>query len=112
MSKRTKKACMTARFGPRYGVSVRRRVLEVEVKQRGRHTCPRCAAKALSRMSTSIWECRKCGHKYAGGAYYPETAVKRTSERAIRDAIEGKKVREEEEATGPRKGARTFRQPR
>lgn len=114
MSKRTKKASMTGKYGPRYGVSIRRRVLEVEVRQRGRHTCPKCAAKALSRTSTSIWECRKCGHKYAGGAYYPETPVFKIVERAIRDAVEGK-VRGEEEAraaearkaakAAPKKGA-------
>ncbi|HEV8359470.1 MAG TPA: 50S ribosomal protein L37ae [Candidatus Thermoplasmatota archaeon] len=97
MSKRTKKASMTGRFGPRYGVSIRRRVLEVETRQRGRHICPKCAAKALSRTSTGIWECRKCAHKYAGGAYFPETVVHKTTERAIRDALEGKTRREEEE---------------
>ena len=110
MSKRTKKASMTGRYGPRYGVSIRRRVLEVETRQRGRHTCPKCAAKALSRTSTSIWECLKCGHKYAGGAYFPETAVHRTVDRAIRDAVEGK-VRSEEEqrATEARKADREAR---
>lgn len=97
MSKRTKKVSMTGRFGPRYGVSIRRRVLEVETRMRGRHICPKCAAKALSRVSTSIWECRKCSYKYAGGAYYPETAVHKTVERAIRDAVEGKVRGEEEE---------------
>jgi large subunit ribosomal protein L37Ae len=107
MSKRTKKASMTGRFGPRYGVSIRRRVLEVEVRQRGRHACPKCAAIALSRTSTSIWECRKCGYKYAGGAYYPETPVHKITERAIRDAIEGKTRREEEErATEARAAAK------
>lgn len=98
---------MTGRFGARYGVSVRRRVLEVELRQRGRHPCPRCGARALRRTSTSIWECRRCGHKYAGGAYYPETAAHKTVERAIRDAIEGKVRREEEErAEAERQAAR------
>ncbi|MCA1812522.1 MAG: 50S ribosomal protein L37ae [Halobacteriales archaeon] len=110
MSKRTKKASMTGRYGPRYGVSIRRRVLEVETRQRGRHTCPRCAAKALSRTSTGIWSCRKCGHTYAGGAYFPETAQHKTSERAIRDAVEGKVRKEEEQAqTEARAQARAAR---
>jgi large subunit ribosomal protein L37Ae len=111
MSKRTKKVSMVGRFGPRYGVSVRRRVLEVELRQRGRHPCPRCAARALSRTSTGIWSCRKCGHKYAGGAYFPETAVHRTVERAIRDAVEGKVRKDEEEAQAEaRKQARAARE--
>jgi large subunit ribosomal protein L37Ae len=103
MSKRTKKASMTGRFGPRYGVSIRRRVLEVETRQRGRHTCPKCAAKALQRTSTSIWECRKCGHKYAGGAYFPETAVHKLVDRAIRDAVEGRASGPEGENPAARK---------
>lgn len=108
MSKRTKKASMTGRYGPRYGVSIRRRVLEVETRQRGRHPCPKCAAKALQRVSTSLWECRKCGHKYAGGAYIPETPVFRTVDRAIRDALEGKTRGEEEaQAAEARKAAKT-----
>jgi large subunit ribosomal protein L37Ae len=113
MSKRTKKASMTGRFGPRYGVSIRRRVLEVETKQRGRHICPKCAAKALSRTSTGIWSCRKCSHKYAGGAYFPETAVYKTVERAIRDAVEGKVRKDEEDAAAEaRKQARAARESR
>lgn len=105
MSKRTKKASMTGKYGPRYGVSIRRRVLEVELRQRGRHPCPRCAARALSRVSTSIWACRKCGHKYAGGAYFPETAAFKTVDRAIRDALEGKVRREAEERAAEARAA-------
>lgn len=105
MAKRTKKTAMTARFGARYGVSIRRRVLEVELRQRGRHPCPRCAARALRRVSTGIWACRKCGHTYAGGAYVPETAVRKTVDRAIRDAIEGKVRREREERAAEARAA-------
>src|SRR5439155_67974 len=38
---------------------------------KGRHTCPRCAAISVHRKSTGVWECRRCGYVFAGGAYRP-----------------------------------------
>ena len=63
----------TRRFGARYGVSVKARVEEVEVKQRKKHVCPKCGFQKVKRVSTGIFSCTKCRHKYAGGAYYPQT---------------------------------------
>ncbi|MBW3581881.1 MAG: 50S ribosomal protein L37Ae [Euryarchaeota archaeon] len=73
MAKRTKKVGATGRYGPRYGVTARRRVLSVELRQRAKHTCPTCGDPKVRRESTSIWACRKCGHRFAGGAYVPVT---------------------------------------
>lgn len=71
MSRRTKKVRSVGRFGARYGVRIRRRVLEVEVEQKKRHQCPRCMAYAVKRRSTGVWGCRRCGLVFAGGAYRP-----------------------------------------
>ena len=71
MSRRTKKVRSVGRFAARYGVRIRRRILEVEVEQRKRHQCPRCAAYAVRRRGTGVWACRRCGHVFAGGAYRP-----------------------------------------
>ena len=68
---KTKSVGVTGRFGPRYGVSVRRRIKDVEESVRAYHTCPRCQAKRVKRVSAGIWSCRKCGLKFAGGAYKP-----------------------------------------
>jgi large subunit ribosomal protein L37Ae len=78
MSRRTKKVGAVGRFGPRYGVRIRRRILEVEVEQRKRHQCPRCAAYSVRRRGTGVWACRRCGLVFAGGAYRPvvTTAVR------------------------------------
>jgi large subunit ribosomal protein L37Ae len=73
MSKRTKKVGTSGRYSSRYGVKSRTMIREVESQQKLDHTCPRCGQKAVHRRSTSIWECKKCGNVFAGGAYLPET---------------------------------------
>jgi large subunit ribosomal protein L37Ae len=82
MARRTRKAGAVARFGPRYGVRIRRRIQEVEEGLRRRHECPRCAAIAVRRDSTGVWACRRCGYVFAGGAYRPivTTSFKREIE--------------------------------
>src|SRR2546422_7153588 len=79
MARRTRKAGIVGRFGPRYGVRIRRRVQEIEEGLKGRHTCPRCAAISVRRKSTGVWACRRCGYVFAGGAHPPRvtTSVKR-----------------------------------
>jgi len=89
MSRRTKKVGSVGRFGPRYGVRIRRRILEVEVEQRKRHQCPRCSAYSVRRKSTGVWACRRCGLVFAGGAYRPVvTTTVRTEIPAVAEAEE------------------------
>lgn len=54
---------------------------------RADHTCPECDADAVDRSGTGVWECNRCGHKFAGGTYRPETPGGRTVERSIRAAL-------------------------
>ncbi|MFW9983693.1 MAG: 50S ribosomal protein L37ae [Candidatus Odinarchaeota archaeon] len=70
---RTKKAGRAGRFGARYGVTLRQRVAKIEANMKILHKCPSCQTKAVRRLSTGIWTCRKCGHTYTGGAYVPAT---------------------------------------
>ncbi len=74
---RTKKVGPAGRFGPRYGYKIRKLVKEIEEKMRDDHECPFCGSKKVRRISTSIWECKKCGKKFAGGAYLPQTITGR-----------------------------------
>jgi len=67
----TRKSYSSARFGPRYGVRNRRRVASLESEHR--FECPKCGKKSARRISTGIFECRKCDTKFAGGAYHPST---------------------------------------
>lgn len=69
---RTKIARSTARFGARYGSTLRKRVREIEAKLRAKHKCPYClTVGSLKRKAVGIWFCRKCGKVFAGGAYTP-----------------------------------------
>ncbi len=69
MSNSAKKIGPVARFGPRYGVRIRSRILEVEKEMARAIPCPRCGATAVEREASAIWTCRHCGYKYAARAY-------------------------------------------
>lgn len=89
MARRTKKVGRTGRFGPRYGLSVRRRINAIEQAQFRDHRCPRCLTGRLKRTSTAIWACRKCAHKFAGGAYVPVASTVRREYGRRDEAPEG-----------------------
>lgn len=88
---KTKRVGSSGKFGTRYGMRVRKKWLEVDKKQRIAHECPSCKRMAVKRVSTGVWECRKCGTKFAGGAYAPSTNVAKTVDRVI------KRISQEEE---------------
>jgi len=75
------------RFGARYGRVSRKRVAEIEAEMNQDHVCPDCGTEAVDRDGTGIWECNKCGYRYTGGAYKPETPAGRTVQRSIRAAL-------------------------
>jgi large subunit ribosomal protein L37Ae len=68
---RKKKVGAAGRFGPRYGLRLRREFLKVEEKRQGWHRCPICDQERLRREGTGIWKCKYCGAKLAGPAYEP-----------------------------------------
>ena len=70
---RTKKTGSIARFGPRYGTRSKKMVARIEKLQRKKQECPYCERKTLKREAAGIWKCKKCGVKFAGGAYLPKT---------------------------------------
>ena len=72
---RTKKIGAAGRFGPRYGTKSRKLVAEIERKLGQRYKCPSCGAIKVGRISTAIWQCARCGAKFAGAAYTPTTAI-------------------------------------
>jgi len=76
------------RFGCRYGRFVRKRVAEMEAISRTLHRCPHCDVVGVKRKGTGIWECKKCGFKFAGGAYQPQTPVLKIALRTIERSIQ------------------------
>jgi len=66
----TKKVGSTGRFGVRYGLTIKQKVLAVEKKQKMKYECPSCSKAAVKRVSKGIWQCKKCNGKFAGKAFY------------------------------------------
>jgi len=69
----TQKVASTGRFGSRYGVGIRRKLLKIEPLQFQKHKCPNCGSPRVKRQSKGIFECSKCSHSFVGGSYIPQT---------------------------------------
>lgn len=80
---KTKKVGSTGRYGARYGSTIRKRVRQLEEKSKAVYKCPVCNMKALKRSGLGIWECTKCGEKFAGGAWEPNTSAGRSITRRV-----------------------------
>ena len=77
MYARTKKVGSVGRYGPRIGGKIRREVRKIEDKAK-QNRCTSCGKK-VRRIASGIWECRFCGMKFTGGAYYTVTKKRATS---------------------------------
>ena len=66
---KTKKVKAAGRFGVRYGKRVRTKISQIESIQRKKQECPFCKGIA-KRQSKGIWQCKKCGKRFAGNVYY------------------------------------------
>ena len=69
MAKRTQKAGLTARFGSRYGVSVRRRAGSALRKKSKEYTCPSCQYQKVRRKVK-----RGSGSVESAGTHSPEAS--------------------------------------
>jgi len=92
MAKRTKKVGPAGRFQARYGVRSRTQVRNIELAQRAKHVCPNCGHQKVKRVSTSIWQCDKCGIKFAGGAYHPRTESGQNVEKIMKGGISSSEI--------------------
>ena len=96
MAKRTKKVGPAGRFQARYGVKSRTILRNVERTQRVKHICPSCGHRKVKRISTSIFQCKKCDIKFAGGAYLPKTESGQNVEKMLRGGIETPDITQKE----------------
>jgi large subunit ribosomal protein L37Ae len=79
-----RKVGLAGGFGARYGTVARRQYVEIVTGLRSKHECPRCKFQTVKRWSVGVWHCRKCGFKFAGGAYTPSTKLGEIAARATR----------------------------
>ncbi len=70
MTTKSKKTKSSGRFGPRYGKTVKNRLVKIESKQRVRQKCPFCERMGVKRVSKGVWNCPKCKKKFASDTYY------------------------------------------
>ncbi len=70
MPTKLKKTKSAGRFGAKYGKAVRTKLIKVETKQKKKQKCPFCGKLGVKRVSKGIWECSKCGKKFASDTYY------------------------------------------
>ena len=64
------------RFGARYGKTTKDKFGAIEALQRQSYKCPSCSRTQVKRESRGIWQCKKCGYKFASKAYTVSTISK------------------------------------
>lgn len=64
-----KNASSTKRFGARYGKTTKDKFGSIEKQQKAKYKCPYCSRDQVKRESLGIWQCQKCGAKFASKAY-------------------------------------------
>ena len=69
MASGTKKAGITGKYGPRYGVKIRKQIKSVSRHRARPQRCPECQADAVKRIASGIWKCNHCKLKFAASAY-------------------------------------------
>jgi len=65
---KTRKVKSAGRYGARYGRKIRTKISEIESSQRKKQGCLFCDGVA-KRLSKGIWQCKKCGKKFASHVY-------------------------------------------
>jgi large subunit ribosomal protein L37Ae len=81
---RTKKIGLAGGLKSRYGTSVRKRFVEAATESRKKPRCPNCNRLSVRRHSIGIWNCRRCGATFTGGAYSPSTKLGLTAKRVAK----------------------------
>lgn len=75
--------------GVRSGAELRKRASVVDRQRTSRYQCPRCGKVAVKRSGASLWTCRSCGSRFAGGMYSLTTPVGEAARRVIESVKKG-----------------------
>ncbi len=111
MAKGTKKVGITGKYGPRYGVKIRKQIKEASRHRIRPQRCPECQHDAVKRVSSGIWLCNHCDLKFAAAAYSTRT---RSYRRTVTRSKVGEYVVEDdvvEEEAPLKETASTFDEP-
>ncbi len=79
----TKKVGSSGRYGSRYGVGVKKRVLAVEKRMAKKIPCPFCGFSKTKRTAPGLYLCMKCSANFTGGAYEPQTLIGKTINKMV-----------------------------
>ena len=63
------KSKSAGQFGYKYGKKIRDKIIEVKRKSKKKYMCPACSRRAVRRVAAGVWICKKCGKKFASGAF-------------------------------------------
>ncbi|MDH5703511.1 MAG: 50S ribosomal protein L37ae [Aigarchaeota archaeon] len=74
--RRTRKTGLVARYGPRYGATLRKKALGIEKRYKATYTCQQCGRPTVRKRNIGVWQCSKCGYTFAGAAYSPSISVR------------------------------------
>jgi len=108
---RTTKVGPAGSFGARYGTVTRRRYTAIVSELRKRSECPRCHVMSVKREAVGIWNCAKCGYKFAGGAYVAQTKLGEIARRAAKGAAPKKLAAELGLIEAPKEAAQGGAEP-
>ncbi len=76
-----KKKTYGLRLRTRGGAAIQKRWTRIMLQMKKPQKCPSCASLKVKRTAVGIWNCNKCGYKFAGGAYTPTTKTGEASTR-------------------------------
>jgi large subunit ribosomal protein L37Ae len=79
----TKKVKTAGRYGSRYGVGIKKRLIDVEKRQKNLSACPFCGFSKVSRVAAGLFTCKKCSAKFTGGSYQTETLIGKTIKKIV-----------------------------
>jgi large subunit ribosomal protein L37Ae len=106
---KTKFIKSAGRFGARYGQHAKRKLLDIESKQRQKQVCPFCQRK-IKRVSNGIWKCKKCKRKFAAHTYFLEKGaikVRLEKEKPVEGLIKSKPLKQQKTTTKKKQAKKT-----
>ncbi|MBU0586106.1 50S ribosomal protein L37ae [Candidatus Micrarchaeota archaeon] len=70
----------------RYGAKLRNLYTAASTAKRSKYVCPKCSKTKVKRTGNSLWKCKSCGARIAGGAYALTTETGNVARRILEDS--------------------------